>query len=238
LVKPTTPLLSVQEVIAGYGQKNVIKGISLDVAAGETVALIGHNGAGKSTLLKAIFGLIPTWSGKILFNGDKGQKRSPEKSLKEGIIYVPQGNRVFTDLTVVENLKIAGSTFVKKSFPQEIEKMLRIFPSLRGKLTQRAGTLSGGEKQMLALANALILSPKLLLLDEPSLGLSQSSAARVFEIIDGVKKNSDISVIIVEQKVRLVLKIAQKVCIVRNGQISFWGSAASLDEDKLSKAFL
>jgi branched-chain amino acid transport system ATP-binding protein len=232
--------LAVANLITGYGKKQIIDGVSLSVGAGEIVALIGHNGAGKSTLLKAIFGLIPIWSGEVHFNGALWPKPVPRALLRAGVAYVPQGNRVFNDLTVHENLEIGGVTLPnKQSLKNGMERVFALFPMLSDRLKQRAGTLSGGEKQMLSLANALILSPKMLLLDEPSLGLASPLASEALRRVKEISQNFGVTVLIVEQKVREVLKIAGRVVVLRTGRISFSGSARLLEDDtKLKSVFL
>jgi branched-chain amino acid transport system ATP-binding protein len=234
------PFLDVSNVVAGYGKKQVINAVSLSVGAGEIVALIGHNGAGKSTLLKAVFGLIPIWSGEVHFNGTLWPTPAPRALLRTGVAYVPQGNRVFTDLTVHENLEIGGVTLPnKQSVKDGIERVFTLFPTLKDRLKQRAGTLSGGEKQMLALANALILSPKMLLLDEPSLGLASPLVSEALKRIKEISRDSGVTVLIVEQKVREVLKIADRVVVLRTGRVSFGGYATELHDDaKLRDVFL
>lgn len=232
-------LLRVDSLVTGYGKKQVINGVSLDVAPGEIVALIGHNGAGKSTLLKAIFGLLPVWQGQIVFQETTLNSHTPRKMLKLGAVYVPQGNRVFTDLSVRENLEMAGVTLSDGArFRDGMERVFSLFPTLKSRLRQRAGTLSGGEQQMLALANALMLSPRLLLLDEPSLGLAPQLVTQALSRIKKISRDSGASVLIVEQKVREVLKIAHRVCVLRNGQVSFFGSTETLDDEKLRRVYL
>jgi branched-chain amino acid transport system ATP-binding protein len=232
--------LDVANLITGYGKKQVIDGVSLSVGTGEIVALIGHNGAGKSTLLKAVFGLIPVWSGEVRFNGALWRKPTPRALLRAGVAYVPQGNRVFTDLTVRENLEMGGVTLPdKQSVKDGIERVFTLFPMLKARLKQRAGTLSGGEKQMLSLANALILSPKMLLLDEPSLGLASPLVSDALSRIKEINQDSGVTVLIVEQKVREVLKIADRVVVLRIGRVSFDGPATELSDDrKLKDVFL
>ena len=232
--------LSVRSLITGYGKKQVVNGVSLEIAPGEIVALIGHNGAGKSTLLKALFGLLPIWSGEVAFNGDDLQKPKPRDLLRAGVAYVPQGNRVFTDLTVRENLEMGGVTLSNKAQLKDgIERVFTLFPALKPELRRRAGTLSGGEKQMLALGNALILSPRLLLLDEPSLGLAPPLVREALTRIKEINRDSGVTVLIVEQKVREVLKIAHRVYVLRNGLVSFSGPADSLSDDvKLREVYL
>ncbi len=233
-------IFRVEALVTGYGKKQVLNGVSLAVAPGEIVALIGHNGAGKSTLLKAVFGLIPIWSGQVFHNGAAMASPKPRELLRSGIAYVPQGNRVFTDLTVHENLEMGGTTLPNKQAVDDgIERVFTLFPSLKERLKQRAGTLSGGEKQMLALGNALILAPKLLLLDEPSLGLAPPLVSQALGRIQQISKDARMTVVIVEQKVREVLKISRRVYVLRTGQISFTGPADALGDDtKLREVYL
>ncbi|PYI93139.1 MAG: ABC transporter ATP-binding protein [Verrucomicrobia bacterium] len=233
----SNPFLDVANLVAGYGKKQVIDGVSLSVGAGEIVALIGHNGAGKSTLLKAVFGLIPIWSGEVHFNGSLWSTPAPRALLRAGVAYVPQGNRVFTDLTVRENLEIGGVTLPNKQAMKDgIERVFTLFPMLKNRLKQRAGTLSGGEKQMLSLANALVLSPKMLLLDEPSLGLAPTLVSEALKRIKQINQDSGVTVLIVEQKVREVLKIADRIVLLRTGRVSFDGPAGDLSDDRKLKA--
>ena len=235
-----TTLLRVQDLVAGYGKKQVLNGVSLEVAPAEIVALLGHNGAGKSTLLKAVFGMIPIWKGRLLFNAKAVDLPNPRDLLREGVAYVPQGNRVFTDLTVQENLEMGGTTLTNRRILKDgIERALGLFPVLKPRLKQRAATLSGGEKQMLALANAIILSPRLLLLDEPSLGLAPPLVSVALGRIKAISRDQNVGVLIVEQKVREVLKIAHRVYVLRNGKISFHGQAEELNDDsKLREVYL
>jgi branched-chain amino acid transport system ATP-binding protein len=225
-------VFQVQDLVAGYGKKQILNGVSLELCSSEIVALIGHNGAGKSTLLKAAFGLIPLWKGKLCFDGKSMESTTPRELLRQGVAYVPQGNRVFTDMSVQENLEVAGITLLDKTDISEgIEKALDWFPVLRKLLKRRAGTLSGGEKQMLALANGLMTSPRLLLLDEPSLGLAPPLVAEALQRIRTISQDKGVTVLIVEQKVREVLKIAHRVYVLRNGSVSFRGRSADLQDD-------
>jgi branched-chain amino acid transport system ATP-binding protein len=214
--------------------------VTLEVERGQIVALIGHNGAGKSTLLKAVFGMIPIWRGQVYWDGAERTKLTPREMLYAGIAYVPQGNRVFADLTVSENLEMGGITLqTKQGVNEGMERVFSLFPALKERLKQRAGTLSGGEKQMLALGNALILSPKLLLLDEPSLGLAPPLVSQALGRIRQISDDSGVTIVIVEQKVREVLKIAHRVCVLRMGQVSFTGPANDLnDEARLREVYL
>lgn len=236
----STCLLDVKNLVAGYGKREVIKGVSVNVGLAEIVALIGHNGAGKTTLLKAIFGLIPIRGGEVILDAGTLRSPNPQRLLALGVAYVPQGNRVFTELTVRENLELGGVTLPNKARLNEgINRALDLFPALKPKLRQRAGALSGGEKQMLALSNALVLSPRLLLLDEPSLGLAPQLVSQTLQRINEISTASKTAVLIVEQKVREVLKIADCVYVLRNGRVSFSGPAEDLhDETKLRGAYL
>lgn len=232
--------LTVQDLVTGYGKKLVLNKVSLGIAHGEIVALIGHNGAGKSTLLKAIFGLLPIWEGQLMLDGESLRSVNVQRLLRLGVSYVPQGNRVFTDLTVYENLEMGAITLADKARQDEaIERAFSLFPALKARLRQRADTLSGGERQMLALANVLILSPRLILLDEPSLGLAPPLVTNALAHIRQISQSSNASVLIVEQKVREVLKIAHRVYVLRNGKVSFSGAADTLREDaKLREVYL
>jgi branched-chain amino acid transport system ATP-binding protein len=234
------PLLQAQNLVTGFGKRAVIHGVSLDVSSGEIVALIGHNGAGKSSLLKALFGLLPLWQGQVRLDGHILPAPEPRELLAAGVTYVPQGSRVFPDLSVRENLEVAcfplrGSTQRNAA----LESVLALFSPLKKWLQRRAGTLSGGEKQMLALASAFVLSPRLLLLDEPSLGLAPPLVTETLDQIQQVCRSSDVAALIVEQKVREVFKIAERVYVLRNGRVSFTGPTTALsNDDKLREVFL
>lgn len=233
-------VLEIKNLEAGYGKKQVLFGVSLEVHEGEVVALIGPNGAGKSTVLKAACGLIPTWKGEIRFGGVPTNGSTPAQNVARGITFCPQGNRVFDELTVMENLEIGGFQLLKKDLKVRIEEVLGVFPVLKERLQQDAGKLSGGEQQMLALARAMVPRPRLLLLDEPSLGLSPNLVASVFGRIAEVSRQTGVAMLVVEQKVREVLAISQRVYSLKLGRVAFAGSAASLKDDrsKLRDLFL
>jgi branched-chain amino acid transport system ATP-binding protein len=232
-------LLEIENLVTGYGRKQVLNGVSLTVGEAEIVAVIGHNGAGKSTLLKAILQAVPVWSGRISFNGRPLTATPRHDLVRSGIVYVAQGHRVFGTLTVRENLEIAGTTADRASWKSRVDAVLDLFPSLSSKLRRRASTLSGGEMQMLALANALIPEPRLLLMDEPSLGLAPPLVSTTLDFVQKICRQSRISALIVEQKVREVLKIADSVCVLRSGEVSYFGPATVLDDrERLRDAFL
>jgi ABC-type branched-subunit amino acid transport system ATPase component len=241
LIERTPPVLRCDSVVAGYGKKEILRGVNLEVGAGEIVAVIGHNGAGKSTLLRTVFGLLPLRGGRIFLMGERMDSSRPVDLLRRGAVYAPQGNRVFADLTVQENLDVGGITLASPARRREaFERVVEMFPRLRERLGQRAGSLSGGERQMLVLANALMLSPGLLLLDEPSMGLAPPL---VTESLRQIRQTRDVlgtAILIVEQKVREVLKIADQVYVLRQGEVVFAGPAAPLceDETRLREVYL
>ena len=233
-------LFQLNKLESGYGKKQVLYGISLEIRAGEVVSLIGPNGAGKSTVLKAACGLIPAWKGEIQFNGLVVNGSTPAQNVEAGITFAPQGNRVFDQLSVKENLWVGGFLLPKQELERQIEEVVQLFPVLKDRMNQSAGRLSGGEQQMLALARAMMPKPKLLLLDEPSLGLYPALAKDVFAKISEISQNTGVAILVVEQKVREILKISHRVYSIRLGQVSFSGQPEELIEDhtKLSKLFL
>lgn len=235
-----TPILKLTNLVAGYDGRQVVNDVSFEVGYGEIVALIGHNGAGKSTLLKALFGLIPITAGVVEFEGKKLRGQNPEDSRRSRISFSPQGNRVFADLTVRENLEVGGTILRNRTeMHSRVNAILQCFPDLNRRLGQSAGTLSGGEKQVLALATALVASPKLMLLDEPSLGLAPQSIITALARIRQLNREEGVSILIVEQKVREVLRISDRVIVLRGGRVSFSGSAVELsDEVKLREVYL
>ena len=227
------PLLAVKSLVSGYGKKEVLHGVDLKVGPGEVVAVIGHNGAGKSTLLKAVFGMIPMWQGQVFHNGEVVGRLEPRQWLARGVAYVPQGNRVFGDLTVRENLEVSATAARNRGeLDAGIDRSLAQYPQLSGRLRQRAGTLSGGEKQMLAVASALVVKPELLLLDEPSLGLAPNLIRQTLGHIREVAARNRVTVLIVEQKVREVLDVSDRVYVFRNGRVAYAGLAADLQDDR------
>lgn len=226
-------MLEIRELETGYGKKQVLFGLSMEVRERDIVALIGPNGAGKSTVLKSVCGLIPTWDGEIRFNGTSTNFATPAHNVTRGIIFSPQGNRVFHDLSVMENLEIGGFQLPRKEAKERIENVLALFPLLKGRIRQDAGRLSGGEQQMLALARALIPKPKLLMLDEPSLGLSPNLVGTVFEKITEINRETSVSILVVEQKVREVLDICNRVYSLKLGKVSFDGLPEELKDDKV-----
>ncbi|MDO9577053.1 MAG: ABC transporter ATP-binding protein [Candidatus Cloacimonadales bacterium] len=233
-------MLEIKNLETGYGKKQVLFDISMVVSAGEIVGIIGPNGAGKSTILKAVSGILPIWSGDILFNDKSIKKNSIAENIKSGLTFAPQGNRVFDELTVKDNLELGGYLLDKKKLKKRIEQTFETFPILKKRSKQIAGKLSGGEQQMLALARALIPEPKLLLLDEPSLGLAPNLLKDVFEKFVEINKNFGISILIVEQKVNEILNISDRVYSIKLGKVAFEGKPSELigNKDKLKELFL
>ncbi|MBI4590781.1 MAG: ABC transporter ATP-binding protein [Candidatus Rokubacteria bacterium] len=222
-------ILEALDLVAGYGKKEVLHGVSLRVEAGEIVGLIGHNGAGKTTLLRVLFGLLPVQRGEVRYAGRPITGRRPALNVKDGLSFVPQGHGIFTDLTVRENLELGGHS-LGEADPDRVAAIYNLFPILMGRRDQRAGTLSGGQQQMLALGLALMLRPKLLLLDEPSLGLAPILVQRVLESVVEINRRFGTAVLLVEQNVKQALRIAGRVYVMKVGQISLEDQAASLLE--------
>lgn len=234
-------LLEVKNLTVYYDTVLALNDISLSVNEGEIVAMIGPNGAGKSTALKAICGLVKSKSGKILFRGENINGNQPYQLVEKGLCLVPEGRRVFTSMTVLENLEMGAYTLVsgqQSVIRDRIERVFEIFPVLKEKRKQRAGTLSSGEQQMLAMGRALMLSPKLLLLDEPSLGLSPNYVDIVFEKIKEINRDG-MAILLVEQNTRMALEYADRGYVFEIGKIAFEDNAQELlENDKIKKSFL
>lgn len=233
-------MLVLSKLVAGYGGKRVLHGISLEVSSAQVVAIIGPNGAGKSTILKATCGQIPAWGGEIRFDGVVTNGSTASQNVTRGMLYAPQGSRVFHELTVMENLQIGAATLPGREARRRIAATLDEYPNLRRRIHQSAGTLSGGERQQLALARTLLVKPKLLMLDEPSLGLSPKDASRTLAQIRTISRDSGVAVLVVEQRVREVLKVCDWVYSIKLGETAFAGNATELRDNtaKLRELFL
>ncbi len=228
-------MLEIKHLKTGYGKKQIINDVSLKVDDEKIVALIGHNGAGKSTILKSIIGILPIWSGKIIFNGELIKPLANE-NVKKGISMIPQGSEVFDELSVYENIEIASFIIKdKRIINNRLKEIFSEFPILKENRKKAAGKLSGGEQQILALGMALMQRPRLLLLDEPSLGLSPSFAKKAFEIIKDLNRKYHMSILIVEQKVREVLEIAHYVYVLRLGKVELEDNARELRKTEAYK---
>ena len=212
-----------------YGQAQVLRSFSLKAEKGEILCLLGRNGAGKTTALKAIMGLVPARGGTITLDGTELSKLPAHEVPRHGVGYVPQGRRLFSDLTVMENLKVGLMT--RNSGPEVLEHVLTLFPLLKDRLSQRAGTMSGGEQQMLAMARALCINPKLLLLDEPTEGLMPAMIARIRQSVLDLKEHG-VTTLLVEQRVDAVLPVADRVAFVENGRVTGLESAVDLAKDR------
>ena len=231
--------LLVRSLVTGYGKKQVLNHVTVHVGSRELVAIIGHNGSGKSTLLRSIYGLLPSWEGEICFGERNLYGTSARERLKAGLAYLPQGNRVFSGLTVQENLRAACACLGRDAnVPDTIDQAIAPFPQLQKRMGQKAGSLSGGERQMLAIARSLLLSPRMILLDEPSLGLAAPILRSVFDNIKSLSQRNGIACLIVEQNVREVLRIADRVYVLKNGEVTYKGPPDPLqDLAKLREAY-
>jgi branched-chain amino acid transport system ATP-binding protein len=227
-----TPLLELKNVHTYYGQIHALKGITMAVNNGEIVTLIGSNGAGKSTTLRTISGLLRPRSGEVLLNGKSMTTTPPHKIVSAGIGHVPEGRGIFATLTVLENLEL-GAYLLSDS--QEIEHRLDnvfvLFPRLRERVSQRGGTLSGGEQQMLAIGRALMQQPAILLLDEPSMGLAPLLVEEIFNIIRRLNQEQSTTILLVEQNAQAALQVAHRAYVLETGQITIDGNAKEMLED-------
>jgi branched-chain amino acid transport system ATP-binding protein len=231
-------MLELRALRGGYGAIEVLRGLSLTVEAGEIVALLGSNGAGKSTLNNTVCGLQRAFSGSVHFEAREITRASAAEIVAAGLIQVPEGRRVFPNLTVRENLQLGSYRRGRERRAQNLERVFGIFPKLRERLEQKAGTLSGGEQQMLAIGRALMSEPRLLILDEPSLGLSPLLVEELFALI-GRLNGEGLSILLVEQNVGQSLEIAHRAYVMENGAIAFQGTpAALLANAELTRAYL
>ena len=231
-------LLSVNDINVYYGSIHAIKGVSFEVNEGEVVTLIGANGAGKSTILNTVSGLLHSKTGSVAFDGQDIGGVAPHNIVKMGMAHCPEGRRVFSQLTVEENLQMGGFTRPSSEIPQSMEEVYAQFPRLKERRRQIAGTLSGGEQQMLAMGRALMSSPKLLLLDEPSMGLAPILVAQIFDIIDQLHKAGK-TILLVEQNAQMALSIATRGYVLETGKVVLTGEGRDLlVNDAVRKAYL
>lgn len=232
-------LLEIKDLQVNYGVINAIKGVSLEVNEGEIIALIGANGAGKTTILHTITGLIQAKSGSIMYNGKDLTKTPAHKIVSMGMAHVPEGRRVFQELSVLENLKLGAYTRKDKNGIAESLKMVyERFPRLEERKNQVAGTLSGGEQQMLAMGRALMSKPRIILMDEPSMGLSPLLVSEIFDIIKVINEGGT-TVLLVEQNAKKALSIADRAYVLETGNITLSGKASDLiNDESVKKAYL
>ena len=232
-------LLEVQDIQVYYGMIQALKGVSFSVNEGEVIALIGANGAGKTTTLHTVTGLLRAKSGHIIYDGQDITKVPPHKIVTMGMAHVPEGRRVFANMTVLQNLKMGAFTRSDKNeIDATIEKVYKRFPRLKERQNQTAGTLSGGEQQMLAMGRALMSQPKIILMDEPSMGLSPLLVKEIFAIIREVNKQG-ITILLVEQNAKMALAISDRAYVLETGTITLSGDAQELLNDaRVKKAYL
>ncbi len=222
-------MLDISAVETGYGKVKILRGINLHVPAGSIVALLGGNGTGKSTLLKAISGLLPTWAGQITFDGEPITSLPPNRIVQRGLVQVTQGKDSFPAMTVEENLHLgAFSRSDKAGIAEDLDKVYSYFPVLKERRRQLAATLSGGEVQMLVIGRGLMARPKLMMLDEPSAALAPRVVLEIFSIINRISRDDDITILLVEQNVRMALLLAAYGYVIRDGVIHLEGHAKDL----------
>ena len=235
----TAPLLSVRGVTAYYGRVRVLKGINLDVNAGEIVALIGANGAGKSTLMMTVCGNPRASEGEIIFAGRDITRLPTHEIARLKLAQAPEGRRIFPRMTVLENLQMGATVAAAGEFGRDLERVLGLFPRLQQRLAQRGGTLSGGEQQMLAIARALMSRPQLLLLDEPSLGLAPLIVRQIFDAIKKLNAEDGLTVFLVEQNAYHALRLAHRGYVIVNGLITLSGTGNELlNRPEVKSAYL
>ena len=234
----TTPLLTIEGLKGGYGRVEVLRGVDLHVNAGETVALLGSNGAGKTTLNNVMCGIYRAWAGKVLFDGADLSGAHYTDVVKAGLIQVPEGRKIFPNLSVIENLALGSFARARERREENLEKVFATFPRLKERGGQLAGTMSGGEQQMVAIGRGLMAEPRLLILDEPSLGLSPLLVEEMFTLIHQLSATG-LAVLLVEQNVGQSLEVADRAYVMENGGIRFSGLPDELlSSDELRKAYL
>jgi branched-chain amino acid transport system ATP-binding protein len=232
-------MLTIEGVHTFYGNIEALRGIDLHVAEGEIVTLIGANGAGKSTLLMTVCGRPQAAQGRIVFDGTEITHLPTATIMRRGISHAPEGRRIFPRMTVLENLMLGATVADPAHFAADLERVLTLFPILRQRQTQRGGTLSGGEQQMLAIARALMSRPRLLLLDEPSLGLAPLIVRQIFEVIRTINRDDKITVFLVEQNAHHALRLAHRGYVMQNGRITLSGAGHELlNNEEVRKAYL
>lgn len=233
-------MLKIEGLNAGYGSVNILWDIGFTLNDGEIVAILGSNGAGKTTMVRAVTGMLKPASGSVVFNGEELTKKNSRTILNSGIVQVPEGRQLFTDMTVLENLQMgAFNKETKARFSENLKKAYTWFPKLEERAKQAAGTLSGGEQQMVAVARALIGDPKLLILDEPSLGLAPNIVDDILKVASTLAKNDGISVLLVEQDITKALAAADRGYVIENGHMVLEGTSDELNANEhVKKAYL
>lgn len=220
-------MLQIENLSVSYGHIKALRNVSIEAEKGQIVSIIGANGAGKTTLLKTISCLVKAQEGSIRFYDEELLGKKPNQIVGKGVVHVPEGRRVFSGLTVLDNLKVGGYRFPSRSLQEKLDRVFKLFPILEERKNQQAGTLSGGEQQMLAIGRGLMSEPQLLLLDEPSLGLAPIIINQVFQLIQEIR-DMGITILLVEQNARRALEICDKAYILENGEIRMEGTGAEL----------
>jgi len=232
-------VLTVEELNAGYGKFHILFDVSMNVKRNEILVIVGPNGSGKSTLLKSLFGLTKIYNGVIRYNGEDITRLPPHVRAKKGLAYLPQTNNIFAELSVEENLRMAGYTLEQGELESKIESVLEAFPFLREKLKAKAKTLSGGQRQLLAMAMTLIREPELMMFDEPTAGLAPKAAKDIVDRILWLRSDLKKTIVLVEQNAKLALEIGDRALLMVSGRIAYFGKAADLLADKeLGKKYL
>jgi branched-chain amino acid transport system ATP-binding protein len=231
-------MLAIEKLQVAYGKVQALWDVTLEVPNGEIVALVGANGAGKTTLLKTVSGLLRRQSGSIMFDGKHIEEASPPEIVKHGVVHVPEGRKLFPELTVIDNLLMGAYTLSQSERPQRLERVFNVFPVLKERRKQIAGTLSGGEQQMVAIGRGMMAGPKLLMLDEPSLGLAPILVEEVFGVITEINRLG-VTVLLVEQNTQHALTLAHRGFVMELGRIALSGSGSDLLADSnVRKAYL
>jgi len=220
-------MLFIENLHVAYGKVQALWGVTLEVLEGEIVALVGANGAGKTTLLRTASGVLRRHSGSITFRGKRLEEASSQEIVRSGLVHIPEGRKLFPEMTALENLLMGGYTAGKSDRPQRLDRVFAVFPVLKERQTQLAGTLSGGEQQMVAIGRGLMAGPKLLMLDEPSLGLAPLLVEEVFQVITEINR-SGVTVLLVEQNTQHALSLAHKGFVMESGKIVLSGSGSEL----------
>jgi branched-chain amino acid transport system ATP-binding protein len=229
-------MLEIENLVAGYGGVAVLRNVSIKLAGGEIIGLLGANNAGKTTLINSLSGMVPPMSGRILFEGQDVTRFTPRQRVELGIVQVPEGRLVFPEMSVRENLLLGGiNARAKPNRPRRIDAVLDLFPRLKERLSQHAGTLSGGEQQMLAIGRGLMAEAKLLMLDEPSLGLSPLFVKYIFDIVDRLHAEG-LTILLVEQNLMLTLRHAQRCYVLERGQVAIEGLSDVIKDDPRTRS--
>ncbi len=233
------PTLKVENLETGYGEVQILWGIDLEVPPGNLTTILGANGAGKTTLLRAITGILPVWKGKVTFHGEDITHLSPHHRASLGLVMIPEGRMIFPEMTVLENLEMGAFTKrARAGLKENMEYALSLFPRLKERLEQKAGTMSGGEQQMLAIARGLMADPRVLIFDEPSLGLAPKLVIEVFETIQKLKEEG-VTMLLVEQNVHLSLALTDYAYVLAEGKVVMEGTGEELEEsEEVKKAYL